>query len=411
MIPPLLQQRVFRTFWLGQTASLVGDEISLLAVPLAAVLLLDADAGQMGLLTAVGLLPSLLFSLPAGVWIDRRGRRRATMLIADVARALLMASVPVAYLLGVLGLGQLYAVAFAVGTFDVLFAVSYSTLFVSTVPADSYVEGQALLQGSRAMAGVAGRGLAGLLVAVATAPGAVVVDAATFLLSALALGRIRPEEPPGASREDGGLSVGARFIRRSPVVRAALGATTTVNYFTFAFNAIFILYASQELGVGPAALGVVLGIGGLGAVVGSLVTSRVARRIGVGRACAVGCILFPAPLALVPLATGSHSLVLVFLFLSEFGSGLGVMMLDISIGALFAAEIPAAMRARVSGAYRMVNYGVRPLGAVTGGALGSWIGLRATLGLSVAGASACALWLVGNPLLERPQRSGTEVAA
>lgn len=411
MIPPLLRDRVFRTFWLGQTVSLFGDEISLVAVPLAAVLLLDADAGQMGLLTAAGLLPSLLFSLPAGSLVDRRGSRRRTMLVADVARAVLMASIPLAYALDLLGLPQLYAVAFAVGTCDVLFAVAYSTLFVATVPADSYVEGQALLQGSRAMSGVAGQSVGGVLVALLSAPGALVVDALTFLVSALALRRIRPVEPAPDPASDGGLAVGLRWIRGSRVVRAALAATTTVNYFTFAFTAVFILYASRELGVQPVALGLVLGVGGLGAVVGSVVTGRLARRIGVGRAFAVGCVLFPAPLALVPLAAGPHALVLGALVLAETGSGLGVMVLDISIGAIFAAEIPTGLRARVSGAYRMVNYGVRPLGAVSGGVLASWIGLRWTLALAVLGASTCVLWLVGSPLLARPAPRDLQTAA
>jgi predicted MFS family arabinose efflux permease len=253
------------------------------------------------------------------------------------------------------------------------------------------------------MSSVTGQGVAGVLIAALTAPGAIVVDAFTFVASAFALGRIRPEEPPTEPAESGHLVAGVRFIRQSRVVRAALGATTTVNFFTFAFSAIFILYAARTLHVRPAVLGLVLGIGALGGLLGSVITGRVARRIGVGRCFALGCVVFPVPLALVPLAGGPHLLVLGCLLLAEFGSGVGVMMLDISIGSVFASEIPDRLRARVAGAYRMVNYGIRPLGAVTGGALGAAIGLDATLWVAVIGASLCVLWLLGNPLLARPE--------
>ena len=402
MISPLLKGRTFRAFWVGHSVSLLGDQTALFAVPIIAVLVLHADARQMGLLTAAGLLPSLLFSLHAGSWVDRWGRRRRVMLVSDIARAVAMASVPLAYVLGVLHLPQLYVVAFVVGIFDVFFSVSDATMFVCVVDRGSYVEGQALLNGSRAVTSVTGQGLAGVLVWLITAPGALIIDAVSFLASALTLWRIRPEEPPAAPAKPGHLAAGVQFIRRSPVVRAALGATATVNLFTLSFTAIFILYATRTLGVSPAALGLVLGAGGFGAILGSLTTTRLTRRLGTGRTFALGCVAFPAPLAFVPLAAGPHWLVIGCLFLAEFGSGMGVMMLDIACGALFAAAIPHELRSRVAGAYRTVNYGVRPLGAVIGGTLGAAIGLRPTLWISVAGATSCALWLIGSPLLARP---------
>lgn len=394
----LLRDTVFRRFWIGQTVSLVGDQVSLFAVPLTAVLVMHANATQMGLLTAAGLLPSLLFSLAAGAAIDRHGRRRRVMLAADLGRALLMVTIPLSYLLGRLGLPQLYAVTFAVGTLDVLFYVAYTTLFVSVVPRDRYVEGESLLNGSRAMSVILGQSGAGLLVAAFSAPGAIALDALTFLVSALTLARIRPVEPPAAEPGTGQLIAGARFIARSRIVRSALGATATVNFFTFALNAIAILYATRSLHVRPAVLGLVLGTGAVGGVLGSLVTGRVTRRIGIGPTFIAGCVLFPAPLVLIPAAAGPHVVVLACLFAAEFGAGVGVMLLDIAGGAIFAGVIPHELRSRVSGAYRSVNYGVRPLGALTGGLLGSAIGLRPTLWLAVAGAVTCALWLVRSPL-------------
>jgi MFS family permease len=394
----LLRDMTFRRFWIGQTVSLVGDQVSLFAVPLTAVLVLHANATQMGLLTAAGLLPSLLFSLAAGAAVDRHGQRRLVMLATDLGRALLMVTIPLSYLLGRLGLPQLYAVTFAVGTLDVLFFVAYTALFVSVVPRDRYVEGGSLLNGSRALSVIMGQSGAGLLVAAFSAPGAIVLDALTFLFSALVLARIRPEEPPAAEPGRGHLIAGVRFIAGSRIVRSALAATATVNFFTFALNAIVILYATRLLSVRPAVLGLVLGAGAVGGVLGSLVTGRVTRRIGIGPTFIVGCVLFPAPLALIPAAGGPHTLVLICLLAAEFGAGVGVMLLDIAGGAIFAGVIPHEVRSRVSGAYRTVNYGVRPLGALTGGLLGSAIGLRPTLWLAVAGAVTCALWLVRSPL-------------
>jgi Na+/melibiose symporter-like transporter len=245
-----------------------------------------------------------------------------------------------------LGPPQLYAVTFAVGTLDVLFFVAYSTLFVSVVSPDRYIDGQALLNSSRAISSVLGQSGAGLLIAAITAPGAIIVDAVSFLISAFALARIHPTEPPTEPASRGHLIAGARFIRHARTVRAALGATATVNFFTFAFNAIVILYATRSLHIRPAVLGLVLGCGAVGGLVGSLITGRLTRRIGVGPTFVAGCILFPAPLALVPLASGPHIVVLACLFAAEFGAGAGVMLLDISIGAIFAGVVPDRLRSR-----------------------------------------------------------------
>jgi MFS family permease len=413
MRSPLLRRefRDFRTFWIGQSVSLIGDDITLFAVPIAAVLLLHAHPGDMGLLTAAGLLPSLLLSLPAGAWVDRWGRRRLIMLVCDIIRAVLLLSIPLAYALGELSLVQLYLVAFVIGVFDVFFSVSYQSLFVSLVPEEHYVSGQALLNGSRAGAMVAGNSLAGLLVALITAPGALVVDAGTFVVSAVTLGRIKPAEAPRAAKESGALAVGIRFIMSSSIVRPSLAATTTVNLFTFMINAIFILYATRTLHVPPGELGVILGVAALGSIVGSLVSGRIARAIGTGPMFAVGCVVFPVPLLLFPLAGGPHAAVLGFLLAGEFLSGFGVMMLDIGIGALFASTIPHELRARVSGAFRMINYGIRPVGALLGGALGGWLGLRPALWIAAVGASLCGLWLLGTPVLSREPAAPAPVAS
>jgi MFS family permease len=410
-LPAALQQRDFRRFWLGETVSLFGDQITLIALPLVAVLELHASAAQMGYLGAAELFPALIFSLHAGAWVDRRGKRRQTMIVTALGRAALLATIPLAFWLDVLTLPQLYVVGFLVGTLSVVFFVSYSTLFVSLVPRERYVEASSLLNGSRALSFVGGTSIGGLLVQVFSAPGALVVDTSSFLFSAATLRSISPVEPPTEKAERGHVKAGARYIRHSPIMRASLLATATINYFNFVFWALFILYATKTLGVRPGVLGLVLGAASIGGVIGSLVTGRFSRRIGVGPAFTLGCVLFPVPLVLVPLAGGADWTILACLFLAEFGSGLGVMILDISGAAIKAALVPDRLRARVSGAYMLVNYGVRPLGALTGGALGSWIGLRPTLWIASVGAIAGVLWLLPSPVMRLRELPEPEEAA
>jgi MFS family permease len=397
-LPRPLRDLAFRRFWFGQTISLFGDQITLLALPLAAVLVLHAGPAQMGYLGAAALVPNLLFSLHAGALVDRRGFRRQTMIAADLGRALLLATIPIAYALDALTLTQLYIVAFLTGALSVFFFVSYNTLFVSMVPRESYVEANSLLAGSRAFSFVGGPSVGGVIVQVLSAPYALAADAVSFLLSAYYLGSIQPEEPPTEDSADGHVTAGLRFIRRTPTLLASLAATATINFFNFVFFALFILYATRALHVRPGVLGLVLGAGAIGGVIGSVLTSRLSRTLGVGRVVVLGSFLFPVPLLLVPLAGGPKPLVLSLLFLAEFGSGLGVMIFDISVASIFQAVVPDRLRARFSGAYTFVNYGVRPLGSLVGGVLGSTIGLRPTLWIGAAGAIAGGLFLLPSPM-------------
>jgi MFS family permease len=407
-LPAILRGRDFRRFWLGESISLIGDQITLIALPLVGVLALHADAAQMGYLGAAALIPNLLFSLHAGAWLDRRGRRRQAMIVTALARAALLATIPVAYWLGALTMAQLYVVSFLVGTLSVFFFVAYSTLFVSLVPRDRYLEASSLLHGSRAFSFVAGPSIGGVLVQIFSAPGALIADAVSFLVSAFSLGSIHPTEPPTEEAQRGHVKAGIAYIRRSPIIRASLLATATINFFNFVFWALFLLYATKTLGVGAGLLGLVLGAASVGGVLGSIVTGRISRRIGVGPAFIAGSVLFPAPLVLVPLAGGAEWTILAFLFAAEFLSGFGVMVLDITANSIKAALVPDRLRARVSGAYMVVNYGVRPIGALAGGALGTWIGLRPTLWIASLGAIAGVLWLLPSPVLRLRELPGVE---
>jgi predicted MFS family arabinose efflux permease len=408
-LPSLLRgNRSFRNFWAGQTISLFGDQVSLVALPLLAALELDADAAQMGLLTAAALVPNLLFSIHLGAWTDRRPRRRNLLIAADLGRALLLLTIPVAWLFGALSLAQLYLVAFLGGSLSVLFSVAYDVVFVSLLDRDEYIEGNSLLHGSRAASFIVGTSVGGLLVQLITAPFAMLVDAFSYLASAFFVGRSAGAEslPAGPEPTAAGLAAGGRFIVRTPLIRVSLLAAATLNLFNTAFYALLVLYATDSLGMSPGAIGLVLGIGGVGSLIGATVTRRLSGRHGLGRMLVVAFVLTPAPLLLVPLAGEVSLSATAMVGVAEFFNGFGVMILDVGLGALYAATVPDPLRARVSGAFLLVNYGVRPIGALAGGLLAAAVGLQPTMWIAAAGALGGVLWLLPSPmprLRELPQ--------
>jgi MFS family permease len=397
-LPRLLQDTAFRRYWSGQTVSLLGDQITLLALPLLAVLGAHAGAAQMGYLTAAELLPSLLLSLLAGAWADRRAYKRRIMIMADAGRAVLLLAIPLLYVLDALTLTQLYVVAFLIGTMSVLFEVCRTTLFVSLVSKEDYIPANALLNGARAMSFVAGPSVGGVLVQVLSAPVALVADALSYLYSAVLLGRIRPVEPPPSTAPGLGIGQGLRFIARSPVMRAMLAASTTLNLFNYMFHALLVLYAVRYLHFSPGLLGLVFGVASVGALIGAAVTGRLVDRLGIGPVFVFSYVLFPAPLVLVPLAGGDQPLVVAMFFAAEFLAGMGVMILDIVAGSIQTAVVPDELRARVAGAHRTINYGIRPVGALLGGAVGAAIGVHPTLWIATVGALAGVLWLLPSPI-------------
>jgi MFS family permease len=398
-IPKLLRvNRAFRNYWTGQTISLFGDQIALLAIPLLAVLTLHADAEQMGLLAAVEMAPSLLFAFHLGVWVDRRSSRRALLITADLGRAILLLGLPLASILGVLSLPLLYVVAFLTGTLGILFMVAEQTVFTSLVRRREYVEANSLLIGSRSVAVVGGKSLGGLLVAAVTAPAAIAVDGVSFLLSALFIHRAEVPEPPAAPADSGGLASGVRFIRGTPLLQASLLGTATFNLFNTAFWALIVLFATSELHLGSGAIGIALGVGALGSVLGSAIAKGLAARIGLGNAMIFAFVLAPLPLVLVPLAPGPPVLSVVFLTAAEFFSGIGVMVLDVGLYSFQAAVIPDQLRSRVWGAILFVNWGIRPIGALGGGLLAGAIGLRPTMWIAAVGGLAGVLWLLASPM-------------
>jgi MFS family permease len=403
-VPALLRETEFRRFWTAETVSLFGDQVTALALPVVAVLALGAEATQMGLLVAAGLLPNLLFSLPVGVWLDRVQERRKVMILMDLGRAALIAAIPIGFFLNVLSLPLLFAIFFLVGSLSVVFDIASNTVFVALARRDQFVAAGQLMNGSRSLASVGGPALAGILIELVKAPLALLADALSFVGSALFLSRIRVaeapvEHDPGSIRSQ--LATGLAFLARDPIIRPSVLSVATMNLFNYCFQGLFVLYVLKYLGVDPGVLGLALGVGAIGSVLGAIVSARVGRRFGVGRAWIIGLIVFPAATILVPVAAPGMPMpaILGLLFAAEFFSGLGVMILDINGGAMLFARTPDRIRGRANGAFRFVNMGVRPIGAALGGVLGGLFGVREVLFLVTFAQLSGVLWLIGSPLV------------
>ncbi|MEQ1901056.1 MAG: MFS transporter [Devosia sp.] len=397
----LWRDRSFRTFWSAQTVSEFGDRITELALPLIAVTMLNATPAEVGLLTAAVWLPNLV-SLFIGTWVDQQANKRGLMVAADLARTIVLLSLPIAYWLGALSLTHLFAVAILAGTAHVVFNTAYAAFFVRLVKSGDYLEANSKLSATRALSFVGGPAFAGLLIQWLTAPFALVADALSFVFSAIQIARLKiapapvvPTEEPLLRRVGSGMA----YIFRHPILRTTLACAATVNFFTFIGTAIVILYASRNLGLDAGTIGLAFGIGASGGLLGAAFARPLAERVGMGWLIAVATIAFPGALAIIAFAEGPYWSRVSILAISEFISAFAVMCFDIPMMSLQVKVTHDNMRARVSGAGATINFGVRPLGAVIGGLLATWIGPRETLFIAAAGGALSVLWLVGSPVL------------
>ncbi|HET8628701.1 MAG TPA: MFS transporter [Thermomicrobiales bacterium] len=406
----------FLKLWAGQTVSAFGDQVSLLALPFAAVLALHAGAAQMGFLAAAGRAPVLLVGLFAGVWADRL-RRRPLLIGADLGRALLLGSIPAVALLGRLTLPYLYAVAFLVGALAVVFSVAYQAYLPMLVARAELAEGNSKLTATRSIAQIAGPGLAGALVQLLTAPVAILADAASFLVSALSLSAIRKPEPRlRAVREAGStwgeIGEGLRLVWRNPVLRAAAGSGGTYNCCNAMILALYVLYLARGLALSPALIGVILAALGPGSLLGALVAVRAARRFGQGPTLVGGIAVAGGANLLVPLAGGPLVVVAPVLVAAAFVNGFGQPLYNINQVSLRQAITPDRLQGRMNATMTVVVGGAAPLGALLGGALGAAIGLRPALALGACGTLLSCLWIACSPVLTlREQPEPAEAAA
>ena len=415
--PSLWRQGDFMKLWTAQTISQFGDEITGFALPLVAILTLGAGPVEMGFLGVVRFLPWILFTLPAGVWVDRM-RRRPILIAADVARAFLLASIPIAFLTGWLTMWQVYVVSFVAGTLEVFFDVAYQSYLPSIVKRDELVEGNSKLELSRAASSVVGPTVAGFLIQAVRAPIALFFDALSYLGAVLFVALIRRHEPapPPHDPADGKpptmwqeARAGLGYVANSPYLRNIAACTGTLNLFGNIGQVILLLYIVRRvdeggLGLTPATIGLIFAIGNIGVLVGALTAGRLAKAIGLGRVIIATAALSGVAMVFIPLAPRDDP----FWFLVAGGiiAGFTTVAYNVNQVGLRQAITPDRMLGRMNATMRLIVWGTIPVGALVGGFLGSIIDLQATLWVSAAGA-----FLGFLPVFFSPVRNLREIPA
>jgi MFS family permease len=392
----------FLKLWAGETVSLLGSQITLLALPLAAAIALKANPLQMGILGTVQYIPWLLIGLPAGAWVDRL-RRRPVMVTADLGRAVLLGSIPFVAIAGALRMEYLYAVAFLVGVLNVFFDVAYAAFLPGLVSRDRLVEGNGKLSVSASMAEIAGPGLAGGLVQVLTAPLAIAGDALSFLVSAGCLAWIRTPEsrsdPAGGGRHLlTEIREGLRLVFSNPILRTFAAASVTTNFFIDVHLAVFVLFAVRHLGISPLTLGVVYTVGSLGGLLGSVLADRLAKSWGLGRIIVGGQILVTIAMLAIPLSGSPGAIAVPIIAAAEAVWAFAAVVYVVNTVSLRQAITPDRLQGRAAASLRFVTWGVAPLGFLIGGILGGMIGLRETLLVAVCGPALSVVWLWRSPV-------------
>ena len=391
----------FLKLWSAETISQFGSQVSGLALPLVAIIVLDASAFEVAALGTVEFAPFILFTLPAGVWVDRLPRR-PILIAGDLGRAALLATIPITYVADVLTLGQLYVVGFLVGICTVFFDVAYQSYLPSLVERDQIVDGNSKLEVSRSAAQIGGPGVGGGLIELITAPYAILVDAVSFLASALFVLRIRKDEGRVASTAPGErpslwieLKEGLRFVLGNPNLRAQAGCTATSNLFFSLGFSIVLVYFVRVLDLSPGLIGVVFSVGAAGSLVGAFTARRISTRFGIGPTTIAVTLLQGPAMLLVALAPVEAPIP--FLIASQLAMGFVIVVYNIIQLSYRQAICPPRLQGRMNSVMRFLVWGTIPIGTLAGGALGTWVGLREAIVVSAIGGGASFLWILLSP--------------
>ncbi|HKN96326.1 MAG TPA: MFS transporter [Pseudonocardiaceae bacterium] len=395
----LWRHRDFRRLWLGDTGSQFGEMVTNTAAPLLAALVLAATPFQMGVLNAADTAAFLLIGLPAGAWVDRM-RRRPLMLGVNVGRAVLLASVPVTWWLGVLTLTQLILVGLFVGGLTVFFDVAYQSYLPSLIGREQLVDGNSKLQASASVAQVSGPALGGGLTQLVGGANAVGVNALTYAWSVLCLLRIRTVEPPVARAPDRNLrreiAEGLKFVFGNRSLVAIVSCTGTSNLSSGIVTSVGVLVLTRQFHASAGVVGLLLTGGGIGGVAGALVARRIAARFGQARTIWLSLAVTQPIVLLIGLA-GSGPL-LVLYGIGWLAYGFGGVVYNVAQVSFRQAICPDRLLGRMNASVRFLVWGTIPLGALLGGALGSAIGIHDALWVGVAGLVLAPLCVVLSPL-------------
>jgi MFS family permease len=394
----LLRDRDFRGLFLADTASQAGAQVLVLALPLVAVSALHASAVQLGVLAACQTVAFVVIGLPAGALVDRL-RKRVVMIVSDGARALALVSVPVAWWLDALTIYQLCAVAVVLGVFTVFFDVAYQSYLPHLVERERLVEGNSALEVVRTVAQLGGPSAGGYLIQFLTAPFALVATVAGFAWSALLLTTIRrPEarQEPRRARLVKEITEGVRFVLGHRLLRRIAGCTATANLFSALAQPMILLLLARELGLGAGTIGLLMAAGGLGGLIGALVTARLVRLLGQGPTMWLA-IAVPAPLMFVlPWLAADWRLAL--FALQELALGAGTVAYNVTQLSFRQTITPEPLLGRMTATVRFFVWGTLPVGGLLGGVLGEVIGVRNTLLVAACGSCLAFLWVITSPM-------------
>lgn len=395
----------FLRLWLAQALSLTGHHFGALAFPLIAILVLDASAPQVGLLTGLTGLPWLIFGLFVGVGVDRF-RRRPILIMSDLLRGVLLASIPIAAVFGVLRIEQLYVVAFVVGTLSVFFETAYQSYLPTLIERTELVEGNSKLAVTESVTNVAGPSLAGLVIQLISAPAALAVDACSYLASALSLRTIRQREPdptPSPENPVRALIAGMHYLWHQTAIRAFALSNAMFMLAFMTLQAVLLVYYTRNLGLSAAIIGLTYTAGNVGSLAGAFLAQRVGKRFATGPAIIVSSALRAVGLAAIPatllLPAAAIAPILIFgLMLHAFGWSLW----GVHQGTTRQLLIPDRLRGRVNGSFLFIVRGATAVGGFTGAALAAGIGVTATLVAAVAAAILATAWLLIPTIIHLP---------
>jgi MFS family permease len=384
----------FMRLWVGQTISEAGTQVSALAVPTVAILLLHASPFQVGLLTALEFLPFPVLGLVAGVYADRL-KRRPLMIASDLGRMVALLTIPVAFSFGVLTIEQLYVVGLVVGVFNVFFGISYQSYLPALIDRADLVEGNSKLEVSRSTAQLAGPAIAGFAIQAIGAARAIYLDAASYLVSAASLWLIKKPEPQPAPATASGRTgfwhemwEGIQVVIHNPTLWKIAGCTATANLGSNMAFAVELIFMYRYLHLAPGLVGIVFAVGAVGGLLGAIATSAVVKRLGVGVTLLVS-ILGGSLLMATPLAAQTNAPVF-----------LGALFTQVS---LRQAITPDRVQGRMNATMRTIVWGTIPIGSVVGGILGTVIGVVPTIVLGGFIALLAAGWILAGPIRIRVQ--------
>jgi MFS family permease len=391
----------FMMFWAGETVSLFGTQVTSLALPLTAIIVLHATPGQLGVIRFLQTVPFLLLALLIGAWVDRR-RKRPVMIGSNAARFVLVGLVPILAVAGALGMPILYLLAFGIGVATVFFDVCWMSYVPSLVGKDQLAEANSKVSTSYAAADVSGPALGGVLVQLLGAPKAMAADALSYLVSIGTLLAIKTEEPaperPAERHLLAEIREGLQLVLGNRYVRATTAQGGLWNFCYIMTDTIFLLYAIRELHFTPSLIGLVIGVGMTGGIVGSALASSFSRRFRYGPTIMIACGFGTLPSFLIPAAQGSRPLLAVLFMVAYFPIRFGAVTANVLMITLRQTVTPARLLGRMNAAARTVLYTGGSLGAITAGLLGSTIGLRNTLWVAAVGFALTLIPLLLSPI-------------